>query len=115
MKRWCGWGERLINLLSPDFWDAVKGTRCVGAGFGTHEVVAGHLGSGRICGGWWKSWCRGGVIVDSFPAYPKAYFTNLPTDLINDELICRSKNGRDNLWQKKPSSHPTQLRQLSKQ
>jgi hypothetical protein len=27
--------------------NAVKGTRCLGAGIGTHEVVAGHLGSGR--------------------------------------------------------------------
>jgi hypothetical protein len=26
----------------------VKGTRCVGAGIGTHEVVGGHLGSGRV-------------------------------------------------------------------
>ena len=25
----------------------MKGTRCVGAGIGTHEVGAGHLGSGR--------------------------------------------------------------------
>jgi hypothetical protein len=48
MKRWRGWGERLINILSPELRDAVKGSRCVGAGMGTHEVVAGHMTGGEL-------------------------------------------------------------------
>lgn len=34
-------------MMPQNLRDAVKGTRCVGAGSGTHEVLAGHLGSGR--------------------------------------------------------------------
>ena len=48
MRRWRDWGERLTNIMSPEFRDAVKGTRRVGAGIGTHDVVAGRLGSGIV-------------------------------------------------------------------
>ena len=48
MRRWRDWGERLTNIMSPEFRDAVKGTRRVGAGIGTHEVVAGHVGNGIV-------------------------------------------------------------------
>jgi hypothetical protein len=47
MKRWCGWGECLINIRSPEFKGRGDRHALCGAGIGTHEAVAGHLGSGR--------------------------------------------------------------------
>ena len=41
----------------------MKGTRCVGAGIGTHEVVAGHAVSGRAGAAGGEVRSGGGVIV----------------------------------------------------
>jgi hypothetical protein len=48
MRRWCGWGEKLIKKGHRNLKDAVKATRCVGAGIGTHEVVAEHMKAGYL-------------------------------------------------------------------
>ncbi len=42
MRRWLGWGEGLIGVMSPEFMGAVKGTCNVGAS-GYLEVVAGDI------------------------------------------------------------------------
>jgi hypothetical protein len=40
-----------VLVLSPRIIrDAVKGTCCLGAGIGTHEVVAGHITAGEMRG-----------------------------------------------------------------
>ena len=40
MKRWRDWGERLINIVSPEFKGRVKKEALRKAGIGYHEVVA---------------------------------------------------------------------------
>ena len=62
MKRWRGWGELVIGI-HRNLRDAVKGMRCVGAGIGYHEVLR-DTRRRASCAGWWRSWCRGWVMLN---------------------------------------------------
>ncbi len=48
MKRWCGWGERLINILSPEFKGRGERHTLRGGGHRRYEVVAGHMTAGEL-------------------------------------------------------------------
>ena len=48
MRLWRGWGERLINILSPKFKGRGERHALRGAGIGYHEVVAGHTTAGEL-------------------------------------------------------------------
>jgi hypothetical protein len=47
----------------------VKGTRCVGADIGTHDEVAGHLGSGSSAAAGREFGAGGGGICDVSPKF----------------------------------------------